>query len=157
MAEATVIAERIYANVLETLRTINTGAGYSHNAAVEELQPAFGNPAKDGLAVVRIDSLGRTDGEEEQSQSSTQWLLELTVISEAIGDNVQARLLRQWADIYRCLCAGYGRRVEDGVELAVSTFIGQAEFELSHDSSSGMVAIPFTVRFETASHDPLNQ
>jgi hypothetical protein len=159
MAEsATVIAERIYDSVLTTLGGITAGDTYSTTLIVEEVEAGIGNPERNGLTVVLVDALTPVEPGAEHAQSATVWQLELTVLSKCVVSatatvNVQRQLMRQWADVYKALCADYGNRGG----LARVTYVDSAEFEVAADASAGAVAIPVIVQFQTNPYDPENQ
>lgn len=148
------VIENILANVATTLGGITTLAGYNQSLTVERLSPGTGDRKTNNLAVVYLEQLRRSTGEEEDTQSETQWLADIVVeLTGAVGTAgttpMDQTLLKLWADCYKAMMA-------DGTRggYALSTWVADPEIFVDDNVSVGIVRALFTVRFQHARHNP---
>jgi hypothetical protein len=148
------VLERLTTNVVDTLRGVQTAAGYGCDLRVERPNPTLGNGQKDGLAVV-IQGPTPTRTIDGVPLNLWEWRQEYEVVcfvsqSEQDETPIDTRLNRLWADVVKAITQDVNRG-----GLAIDTVIDDPEFDINgENANAGYVSAKFTVQYRTLYNDP---
>lgn len=141
-------------DLIATLATVRTSAGYFHNFWVDEPDPAGGNPEKDALCTVAD---GEPEPQDDKPINQDRYQKTYTVVVKVIepeGSDVtlRERMGNAYADVVKALTETRTSFTRNG--QALWTRVGQPKKEIDAGGNSADVSIPVTVLFATALGQP---
>lgn len=139
------IRQSICSNILTRLQAISKAAGYSIDyPVIKEWKLSATMPEELPAITLRDESCDVV----RYDRDNTAWLLHLTVIISAKGEETQEDLRNYINDVYKCIgaditCGEYGEIEPEGDSMNLE----------QDDDVYGEIEIKFVVKFETKSWD----